>query len=452
MVKIHLTNSLSKHKELFIPIDENHITMYACGPTVYDRAHLGNARAAVVYDVLFRLLQACYPKVTYVRNITDIDDKIINTCLAEGVTAAELTNQMVAYYYQDMTALNCLKPTHEPRATQHVTNMINMIEALIAKDYAYTAEGHVLFAVKKFSEYGQLSKRTKEEMIAGSRVEIAPYKRDPADFVLWKPSGTKEEEFGFDSPWGKGRPGWHIECSAMTRAILGEHFDIHGGGADLMFPHHENEIAQSKCSSKHGNFANYWVHNGFLMVDGQKMSKSLGNFRTVSDLLQGGINGSVLRYFYLSTHYRKPLDLTHKALEDAAKSMQKFSQVLMDYVADDDYDVHDEEFLAILADDLNTPFYFARMHFYANAWLKDYSIEFQHKIYSALQLLGLQTLSAEKTENAIEIPGIVMELARLRSEAKNAKDWQQADLLRHQIHEMGFEIVDNAKGFTLQRM
>jgi len=448
-IVITLTNSISKTRERFVPIDAQHVTMYACGPTVYDRAHLGNARAAVVYDVLFRLLQQHYPKVTYVRNITDVDDKIIAACLAEGINAVELTEVMTEHYRQDMAALNCLPPTYEPKATEHIGAMIAMIERLIDTGHAYIASEHVLFAVDSFSEYGALSNRSQEEMIAGSRVEVAPYKRNPGDFVLWKPSPAGEEVFGFDSPWGRGRPGWHIECSAMTKALLGEHFDIHGGGADLMFPHHENEIAQSKCASEHGQFANYWVHNGFLMVDGQKMSKSLGNFKTVADLLEKNIDGSIIRYFYLTAHYRKPLDLTDKALDDAKKAMQKFSAVTDGVSVSDCPPEILAEFLDILSDDLNTPMFLARMHHYAGLWLSDPNNRIaQLTVASALQLIGLKPLALSN----LAAPQEILELADLRKAAKEHKNWAEADSLRDKIRALGFEVLDEKEGFILKRL
>jgi len=433
-MQIYITNSLSKQKEIFKPIDPNHVTMYACGPTVYDRPHLGNARAAVVYDVLFRFLQSVYKKVTYARNITDVDDKIIAACLSSGVAFKELTERTTAQYHEDMQALNCLEPTHEPRATEYIPQMIEMIQALIEKGHAYEVEGHVLFSVGSFSEYGKLSNRSREEMIAGARVEVAPFKKDPADFVLWKPSAEEEFAFGFDSPWGRGRPGWHIECSAMTRAILGDSFDIHGGGADLMFPHHENEIAQSECSSDHNHFANYWVHNGFLMVDGEKMSKSLGNFKTVKEVLDEGEEGCVIRCFYLTTHYRKPIDFNQKAIEDATKTIAKFRRALAGF---EGVAPADAEFQSYLADDLNTPLYLAKMHEYASWYLRDGNAQAQLKLASACKLIGLDLKQKEMV-----IPEEVRNLAEQRNKARLEKNWQLADELRAKITALGFEVMD----------
>ncbi|MGB1539987.1 MAG: cysteine--tRNA ligase, partial [Rickettsiales bacterium] len=302
MPEIRFHNTMTRKVEAFEPIDPDHVRMYACGPTVYDRAHIGNGRAAVVYDVLARFLRHQFPKVTYARNITDVDDKINAAAKANGESISSLTKRVTGWYHEDMAAIGCVHPDVEARATQHIPEMLKMIEQLIANGHAYAEQGHVLFAVASDEAYGCLSRRNRDEMIAGARVEVAPYKKDPADFVLWKPS--VEDEPGWDSPWGYGRPGWHLECSAMSTKYLGENFDIHGGGADLMFPHHENEIAQSTCSMKGSSFARYWVHNGFLTVNGEKMSKSLGNFFTVRDLLDQGVDGEAIRWALLSTHYR----------------------------------------------------------------------------------------------------------------------------------------------------
>ncbi len=443
-MNIYLTNSLTKQKQLFEPIDRNNITMYACGPTVYDRAHLGNARSAATYDVLFRFLQSVYPKVTYACNITDIDDKIINACVNSNLKFKELTERMTQYYHEDMESLNCLPPTDEPRATEYISQMIKMIEVLISRGYAYEVQRHVLFSVASYKEYGKLSNRTKDEMIAGARVEVAPFKRDPADFVLWKPANAGEEDFCFDSPWGRGRPGWHIECSAMTRSILGEHFDIHGGGVDLIFPHHENEIAQSECSSTSHQFANYWVHNGFLMVNGEKMSKSLGNFRTVRDVLDEGVEGCVIRYLYLTTHYRKPLDFNQKAVEDARKAISRFREALKGIST---VGVGpDSEFQGYLADDLNTPLYLAKMHEYAIKYLKEYDEADQNKLASACSLIGLDISSREAV-----VPEEVVALAKDRYQARLQKDWKLSDELRIKLAEMGFEMLDLESGYEIRK-
>lgn len=316
-IKLH--NTKTRTKEVFTPLDAENVRMYVCGPTVYDRAHLGNARAVVVFDMLNRLLRHTYGKdhVTYVRNFTDVDDKINARAAETGRSIGDITDETIGWYHEDMDALGALRPDHEPRATQFIPQMITMISDLIdsvnegGQPHAYAAEGHVLFAVESYKDYGKLSGRSIDDMIAGARVEIAPYKKNPMDFVLWKPS--LDEQPGWDSPWGRGRPGWHIECSAMSYELLGENFDIHGGGNDLMFPHHENEIAQSCCAHAGSGFANVWLHNEMLQVEGKKMSKSLGNFFTVRDLLEQGVPGEVIRFVLLSTHYRKPMDWTENA-------------------------------------------------------------------------------------------------------------------------------------------
>ncbi|MBN2630681.1 MAG: cysteine--tRNA ligase [Rhodobacteraceae bacterium] len=320
---IKLTNSKTRRKEVFEPLDPSNVRMYVCGPTVYDRAHLGNARPVVVFDTLFRLLRHVYgaDHVTYVRNFTDVDDKINAKAAATGRDIRDITDETIGWYHDDMDALGARRPTHEPRATEYIGAMIAMIEGLIAKGHAYEAEGHVLFRVRSYAEYGALSGRSVDDMIAGARVEVAPFKEDPMDFVLWKPS--EDAVPGWDSPWGYGRPGWHIECSAMAAELLGDSFDIHGGGLDLQFPHHENEIAQSACAHEHGAFARYWMHNEMLQVEGKKMSKSLGNFFTVRDLLDQGIPGEVIRFVLLSTHYRKPMDWTERKRREVEKRLDR---------------------------------------------------------------------------------------------------------------------------------
>ncbi len=318
MAEIRLYNTRTRAKEDFVPLDDKNVRMYVCGPTVYDRAHLGNARPVVVFDVLYRLLRHVYgaDHVTYVRNFTDVDDKIIERAKRDGREISQITEETTRWYLEDMAALGALEPDQMPRATGFIGQMVTMIEELVAKGHAYEAEGHVLFAVESYKDYGKLSGRSVDDMIAGARVEVAPYKRNPMDFVLWKPSS--DDQPGWDSPWGRGRPGWHIECSAMAYELLGESFDIHGGGIDLQFPHHENEIAQSACAHPEGAFARYWLHNEMLQVEGKKMSKSLGNFFTVRDLLDQGVPGEVIRFVMLSTHYRKPMDWTEKKRAEAA--------------------------------------------------------------------------------------------------------------------------------------
>ena len=366
-MELKLYDTLTREKRVFTPIDRSNVRMYVCGPTVYDFAHIGNARPVIVFDVLFRLLRHLYGEqhVTYVRNITDVDDKINARAAERGVSIRELTEETYANFKSDVQALGCLPPTVEPRATEHIPEMKTLIERLVRDGHAYVAEGHVLFDVPSMPDYGQLSKRPLDDMIAGARVEVAPYKKDPQDFVLWKPS--KPGEPAWPSPCGienPGRPGWHIECSAMAWKHLGETFDIHGGGIDLVFPHHENEIAQSRCAFHTRVMANYWMHNGFLQVEGEKMSKSLGNFVTIHELLDsekfGGKSwpGAVLRIAMLRTHYRQPIDWTLKSLDDAFKTWISFGNVVREHM---NAKVPDEKFVTALADDLNTPAAFARL-------------------------------------------------------------------------------------------
>jgi cysteinyl-tRNA synthetase len=365
MPDLTLHNSLTRRAERFVPIDPRHVRMYVCGPTVYDLAHLGNARPNVVFDVLYRLLRRLYPRVTYARNITDVDDKINARSQESGEPIEAITARTTADFHRDMAALGCLLPDAEPRATGSIAEMIALIERLIARGHAYAAEGHVLFAVPSFPDYGRVSGRAPDELLAGARIDVAPYKRDPGDFVLWKPSPP--ELPGWDSPWGRGRPGWHIECSAMSWKHLGEVFDIHGGGHDLIFPHHENEVAQTRCAFGTPRMANYWIHNGMLLVNGEKMSKSLGNFFTVRDILQRGPwAGEAFRLLLLRTHYRQPIDFSFAALEEARAERTSGYLMLRDAVAapvpdDPRIDEMAEWAIEPLLDDLNTPLALARL-------------------------------------------------------------------------------------------
>jgi cysteinyl-tRNA synthetase len=440
---LYLTNTISRQKEAFHPIDERCVRMYACGPTVYERPHLGNARAAVIYDLLFRLLKHLYPNVVYVRNITDVDDKIIKAALENQESIASLTKRITEYYHQDIAALNCLPPTHEPRATEHIPHMIAMIELLIKHGNAYVANDHVLFDTQSYNNYGALSHRNADELIAGARVEVAPYKKNPTDFVLWKPVAVGEEFSGFESPWGLGRPGWHIECSAMSKELLGETFDIHGGGADLMFPHHENEIAQSCCANKTTQMANFWIHNGFLTVNGEKMSKSLGNFFTVREVLDKGILSSSLRIMYLSTHYRKPLDYNEKAVQDAALTAEKFAKLIEGIEPTNKIP---ESIISALCDDLNTPKMFAEMHGLA-ARAKSGDKIAASELAASLQLIGIKLQNEKKT-----IPDFVTTLAEQRMQAKLGKDWQKADKIRQEINALGFDIKDSKDGYQIEAL
>ncbi|MBM3623962.1 MAG: cysteine--tRNA ligase [Alphaproteobacteria bacterium] len=396
---LKIYNTLTRTKEEFRPLDPANVRMYVCGPTVYDYAHIGNARPLIVFDVLFRLLRHLYgaEHVTYVRNITDVDDKINARAAERGISIRELTEETNKVFQADVKALGCLEPTMQPRATDHIAQMIAIIERLIASGHAYAADGHVLFDVPSMPNYGRLSRRSLDEMIAGARVDVAPYKRGDMDFVLWKPS--KENEPGWDSPWGRGRPGWHIECSAMSWAHLGETFDIHGGGIDLVFPHHENEIAQSCCAFDRDVMANYWMHNGFLQVEGEKMSKSLGNFATIHELLHtekfGGRKwpGEVLRLAMLRTHYRQPIDWTVKALEEAEKQIDYWLNIVSTFDPDKLAEVRAQSVLADLSDDLNTPAALATISHLADSARKASSAA--NEFYASLNILGLVTSIAQ---------------------------------------------------------
>ncbi|WP_424180252.1 cysteine--tRNA ligase [Yoonia sp. TsM2_T14_4] len=456
MTTIRLHNTKSRKREDFIPIDARNVRMYLCGPTVYDRAHLGNARPSLVFDVLFRLLRQIYgaKHVTYVRNFTDVDDKINARAAAAGRAIGDITAETIGWYHADLDALGALRPTHEPRATQYIAQMIAMITDLIAKNHAYEAEGHVLFAVESYAEYGALSGRSIDDMIAGARVEIAPYKRNPMDFVLWKPSGDGVP--GWDSPWGYGRPGWHIECSAMAHDLLGDSFDIHGGGNDLQFPHHENEIAQSACAHPHGEFARYWIHNEMLQVEGKKMSKSLGNFFTIRDLLDQGIPGEVIRLVMLGTHYGKTMDWTEARRSEADLTLRRWYGILHGHgfgpdliralKADGKWQA-DAEFLGVLANDLNTPGAIARLHVLAKGKTPTALAGFAHGLdmlglvrdWAAIPLLDGAEAGPDVTP---AVAARVDALLAARAAARAAKDWAQADDVRDILTSAGVQVTD----------
>ena len=440
MTQIRLYNSKTRRKEEFTPLKKENVRMYVCGPTVYDRAHLGNARPVVVFDILFRLLREVFgaENVTYARNFTDIDDKINARSLATGRSISEITEETITWYLDDMRELSTLDPNLMPRATLYISQMIEMSNNLIKKGHAYVAEGHVLFDVDSCPDYGVLSGRAIEDMIAGSRVEIAPYKRNPLDFVLWKPSSG--ETPGWESPWGFGRPGWHIECSAMVQEHFGESFDIHGGGNDLIFPHHENEIAQSKCAHPGGSFAQFWIHNEMLQVEGKKMSKSLDNFFTVRDLLNDGIPGEVVRFVLLSTHYGKPMDWTQKKVRDATLTLRKW-HALVENVSPA---LLDDVILQNVSNDLNTPGALTRMHELA----KSGSAEL---LLSAGQFLGLLSPDEhwwfpKEPDNTVK--NKVESLLALRTKAKVNRDFLKADLIRSQLLDAGIEVVDQPGGLS----
>ncbi len=457
---LFLYNTMSRTKEAFTPLDPARVGMYVCGPTVYDRAHIGNARPVVVFDVLYRLLKRLYPQVTYVRNITDVDDKINARSQERGESIGVITERTTQLFHQDVAELGVLPPDHEPRATAHIDLMIAMIERLIAKGNAYVAEGHVLFNVPSMQDYGALSHRTLDEMIAGARVEVAPYKTHPADFVLWKPSPA--ELPGWDSPWGRGRPGWHIECSAMSRRYLGDTFDIHGGGQDLVFPHHENELAQSVCANG-APFARYWLHNGYLMVEGEKMSKSLGNFFTVRDLLDQA-QGEAIRLTLLSTHYHQPLDWTAEGLKSAKAALDRMYLALRNAqdVQAQDPDQALTPILAALEDDLNTPLAIAHLHELTGALNKaedeDVKAKAKGALLAAAGLLGLllqdpeewlkwQPQAGNSGLSDAEIDGLV----QARIDARAARNFAEADRIRTVLTESGIALEDGPKGTSWRR-
>ena len=442
MTEIRLHNTRTRKKEVFTPIDPDNVRMYVCGPTVYDRAHLGNARPVVVFDVLYRLLRHVYgaDHVTYVRNFTDVDDKINNRAKETGRAIGEITEETIQWFLDDMHALGALDPNEMPRATRYIPQMIEMIEELIAKGHAYAADGHVLFDVKSYPAYGRLSGRSLEDMIAGARVEVAPYKRDPMDFVLWKPSTPDLP--GWDSPWGRGRPGWHIECSAMSYELLGASFDIHGGGNDLMFPHHENEVAQSCCAHPEGNFARYWLHNEMLQVEGKKMSKSLGNFFTVHDLLEQGIPGEVIRFVFLSTHYRKPMDWTAEKARQAENTLAGF----LGLTAGVEPGEPDQRIVDALCDDLNTPL--------AITWLYDLAKRKDAEtLRASLLLLGFDfsTLESGWSGNDLSrlLDGLCFKLQQAREKSLETKDFSAVDAMKAALLEAGVEVRMSKAGVEL---
>ena len=445
-----LFNTLSGNKERLEAIDPKHLKIYACGPTVYNYAHIGNARMAVVFDTLVRTLRVIYPKVTYVSNITDIDDKIIEAAKEQNVEITSITEKYTKIYNDDMLKLNVLAPDIQPKATEYIPEMIELIVELIEKDFAYEKEGHVLFHVPKYQNYGKLSKRNRDEQIAGSRVEVAPFKKDPADFVLWKPSTN--EQPGWESPWGIGRPGWHTECSAMSKKTLGLPFDIHGGGRDLIFPHHENEIAQSCCTSasidEPDSYAKYWMHNGFVTINGEKMAKSLGNIILVKDLAEN-YHGEVIRLALLSSHYRQGLDWNEKVIHQANKLINKLYEIKddLDDVTISDKNENNLDAISILMDDLNTPGLITEL----NNIVKEYnsSDSDKEKIKSRLGLISsVLGILEDETFNDIseEFKNKINEMVLKRSKAKNNKDFETADAIRDKLLELGVEINDSSDG------
>ncbi len=448
-MSLKLYNTLNKRKEDFKPINPDHVTLYVCGPTVYNYAHVGNARPVVVFDLLVRLLRHDYKKVTYARNITDIDDKIIEAAQESGDAIADITEKYAGIYEADMAALNAGPPDLTPKATDYIAQMIGMTAALIEKGHAYEKDGHVMFSVLSMSNYGELSGRKLEDMIAGARVDVASYKNDAADFILWKPSN--DDQPGWDSPWGRGRPGWHLECSCMIEDNFGKTIDIHGGGLDLIFPHHENEIAQSRCAHEGAPLANYWMHNGYLTVDGEKMSKSLGNFVTVHDLLEEFPGkGEAIRMCLLSAHYRQPVDFSRDGIKQAQRQLDRWYR-LTDGVEAGEVP---ETILVALRDDLNTPKAIAELNALAKKAVNDDAAKKQLKaaanLFGVLEKEKREWFDATVDENAIsenEIEKLIVE----RAEAKMNKDFSRSDEIRNQLSEQGISLLDGPDGTTWEK-
>jgi cysteinyl-tRNA synthetase len=451
MNDLKLYNTLERKLSNFNPIDPKNIKIYACGPTVYDFIHIGNARPLVIFDVLVRVLRNLYPKVTYVRNITDVDDKINQRAKEKKISISELTNQTIKNFHDDCLSLGNLIPEHEPKATDHINEMIEMIEKLLYKGFAYISSNNVLFSIEKYKKYGELSGRSLDEMISGSRVDVADYKKNPGDFILWKPSS--DDIPGWNSPWGRGRPGWHIECSAMSKKYLGDHFDIHAGGSDLIFPHHENEIAQSCCANNSNLMANYWIHNGYVTSNGEKMSKSLGNFTTINNLLLNS-NGESIRYSLLQAHYRAPLSFGKKTINEANKSLSRLYRAVDGFKADGEAD---QEILQNLSDDISTPKALARAHYLADQANKG-SQECAQKLKNSSSILGILSNSTENwfkygnsnlinknvsSINDEEINKLILE----RKIAKENKDFLKADEIRDLLLKSNI-ILEDKPGIT----
>ena len=491
---LKLYNTLTRSKDEFTPADAGNVKMYVCGPTVYARPHIGNARSVVVYDVLYRLLKHLYLNVTYVRNITDVDDKINAAAIERGISIQALTSEVTQWFHDDMGALGCLRPTHEPRATEHIQEMIKIIEALIKNGNAYVADGHVLFDVKSDADYGKLSGRVQEDLEAGSRVKVESYKKNASDFVLWKPTDAEDDPSSvFDSPWGKGRPGWHIECSAMSSKYLGNDFDIHGGGADLMFPHHENEIAQSCCAHPGTGYAKVWVHNGFLTVNGEKMSKSLGNFITVRDLLDKGVRGEDIRLALLTAKYNEPLDWNEKLVADAKKTLDKwyrqvagintplptlshkgrgeevrqgergkkehFTSPLVGEVERSEGEGKiPSTFLEALSDDMNLPKAFSLMHsaspeelLLMGKLLGFFGMTSEERAKGVVIVSGnlkQEDASMSAVATVSHTNSSIDNLITARTVAKNSKNWKEADRIRDELKAQGITLEDKPDGTT----
>ena len=441
---LNFFNTLTNKREKFSPINKNKVGMYVCGPTVYDFPHIGNARPLVIFDVLFRLLQTLYgeKKVTYIRNITDIDDKIIDSSKKNNKSISELTESITKTFHDDCSYLNCLKPTFEPKATEHIKEMINMVSILLKNKHAYENNKHVYFSVSSFKNYGKLSNKNSEQLVAGARVEVSKYKKDPLDFVLWKPSD--EDDPGWDSPWGRGRPGWHLECSVMSEKFLGKQFDIHGGGLDLVFPHHENEMAQSCCANKTESFANYWLHNGFVTFEKEKMSKSIGNIVTI-DKLKKKVNGQVVRLALLSSHYKQPLDWNEKLIQESQNTLEKWYG---QFEKINKKEMHDDVFKPLL-EDLNTPEYIAKLHSLFDESSKGNKSS-KIKFLSACKQIGLLEEDKQSWENFKKSKSnvdenFINEKIKDRNTAREEGNYKLADAIRKELEDNGVIIEDKQK-------
>jgi cysteinyl-tRNA synthetase len=448
---IYLTNNLSNEKEKFVPLDKKKIGMYVCGPTVYDNPHIGNARPLVIFDILFKVLKSKYGNnsINYIRNITDVDDKIIKSSKEKKISISELTNKIIKDFDDDCNYLNLDKPNQQPKATDHINLMIEMISILIKKGFAYEKNDHVYFEVNKFEDYGKLSNKKLEDLIAGSRVEISENKKNAEDFVLWKPSNN-DEPF-WDSPWGKGRPGWHLECSAMSKKYLGDEFDIHGGGIDLLFPHHENEIAQSRCANDTKVFANYWIHNAFITMSNEKMAKSQGNVLKIKDFKEN-IDGQVLKLALMSAHYKQPLDWSEKLLSDCKNTIEKWYEVYLEVKKNT---VLSDDILLPLYDDLNTPGYIANLHQLYDKALKG-SDENKNIFVSACNFIGIlnktkeEWLSFKKKKSIISEADILKKI-NLRNKAREDKNYKEADTIREELLHKGV-LIEDKDGKTVWKL
>lgn len=447
--EIKIFNTQTKKKQIFTPIDENDVRMYVCGPTVYDKIHIGNARPLIIFDIFNNVLRSKYKNVTYVRNITDVDDKINQRAFDEKITINELTTKTIEIFKQDCEFLNLSRPDFEPKVSETIDEIIQMVEKLVEKKHAYVVDGNVMFDTTTYPQYGEFSRKNLDDLNNGVRIKVSDYKKNPSDFVLWKPAG--DDNIGWESPWGFGRPGWHIECSAMAKKFLGDEFDIHGGGIDLIFPHHQNEIAQSVCANNTKNYAKYWMHNGFVMVEGEKMSKSLGNFYTVFDLKQE-FSGEQIKFCIISTHYSQPIDFTKQKLNDANKNLEKIYKCLAKYKDIKLIEnIHDDEFIEAIYDDLNTPLALSII------WKMIKNIENGDiqtnvsKLKNALKIINIGNDDITKflPDETFKAPENIVNLCKLRHAAKLEKNFERADQIRDEVFSYGFTIIDLKDGFEI---